>query len=700
MKPHPFLLGAALLFWGWQTGFLIPGVVMAVVMESPVIIKGRWEFSDDDFRRLWTFCSLLLLAALVYAFTDNRGPADFLGLFENPNYFTQRNAGTASAKTAAALLRWLPMIFFLFVAAQAFSAREGIPLETMSVILGIRWKKAKKSGRPLPPGRSVNVGYPYFAICLFAASTHGGENNTFFWAVAALLAWALWPFRARRFGVGAWACALGAAIVLGYGGQRGVGRLQHLLENYNPQWFSRGAGGRGDAKQTRTAIGHIGQLKMSAKIVIRLQTEKNQPVPTLLREASYRQYRSQERLQEWRAGSSKEDFVEVASEIPNGLSYVLVPDKTNRAAVNIACLLRGGRGLVPLPEGSGRLDLELEVIRLEKNSAGALSAFGPGLIMLDAKYGPGPSMDSPPTAEDLSLPDHEVPILSQVISELGLRNSPRDQAVRALGEYFRTFNYSSWQGPPPPTETNTPLGHFLLSTHSGHCEYFATATTLLLRQLKIPARYAVGYAVHEASGEKYVVRQRDAHAWCIVWNEAKAVWDDLDTTPASWVEAEEKRASPFQLLADAWNRLVFEIAKLRYGQTHLRQYILLALVPVLLLLLYQILFRRRKRKGGRTAAPAPARIWPGLDSEFYELERKLVRSGFARQDGEPLTAWLARALRNPACSGLQAPLQNLLRLHYRFRFDPEGLNNSDREDLRRKARECLTLLESRAHLTG
>jgi transglutaminase-like putative cysteine protease len=48
----------------------------------------------------------------------------------------------------------------------------------------------------------------------------------------------------------------------------------------------------------------------------------------------------------------------------------------------------------------------------------------------------------------------------------------------------------------------TPLARFLLRTRSGHCEYFATATVLLLRQLGIPARYAVGYAVHEASGRQ------------------------------------------------------------------------------------------------------------------------------------------------------------------------------------------------------
>ncbi len=71
MKPPPFLLGAALLFWGWQSGFLIVGAVMAVVLEGARLMKARWEFAEDDFSRVWTFCTLLFLAAGVYAFTDS-----------------------------------------------------------------------------------------------------------------------------------------------------------------------------------------------------------------------------------------------------------------------------------------------------------------------------------------------------------------------------------------------------------------------------------------------------------------------------------------------------------------------------------------------------------------------------------------------------------------------------------------------------
>jgi hypothetical protein len=41
---------------------------------------------------------------------------------------------------------------------------------------------------------------------------------------------------------------------------------------------------------------------------------------------------------------------------------------------------------------------------------------------------------------------------------------------------------------------------------------------------------------------------------------------------------------------------------------------------------------------------------------------------------------------------LEVLLQRLLRLHYRYRFDPLGLNPSDRETLRRETKTCLASL--------
>jgi hypothetical protein len=692
MKTPPLLLGAALLFWGWQTGHVPAGTAMAAVLEGSRLIKTRWEFTDDDFRRIWIFCALLVLAAALYAFTASGAPSNLRGFFQDPSLASERNAGNASARTVAALIRWLPMIFFLFVTAAAFSSREGVPPETISVILRLRWQRARRLVRPLPAARSVDVSYPYFMLCLLAASFHPSEDETFFWGWCALLAWALWPQRSRRYGVVVWAGAMAAALALGYGGQRGVGRLYRLFDNYNAPWFSRVVGGGADPMQSRTALGQIGRLKASHKIVIRLEPKAGSRAPTLLREASYRTWKGQM----WFSEVSRDKF-EPVIEWTNHTTWVLLPGTTNSAAVNLACYLPGQCALLPLPAGCGRLE-NLSAWAMAKNSLGAVLAEGPGLVVFDALYGPGPTMDSPGnTNEDLYVPPKEVPALQAVIAELQLQPQNRKQALRTLSAFFQDkdkFSYSTWLGLGKLQSTNeTPLSRFLLRTRSGHCEYFATATVLLLRQLGLPARYAVGYAVHESTGRKYVVRQRDAHAWCLVWNPITGTWQDFDTTPATWVAAESNRASPMQFLSDCWSGVVFEFAKFRWGQTHLRQYFLWVLAPILALLLYQIIFRRRRRRqAGSQEAPGAMANWPGLDSEFYQIERRLAARGAPRQPSEPLSAWFLRASADPALAELRGRVQELLRLHYRYRFDPQGLTGDERDALRREADGCLARL--------
>ena len=154
--------------------------------------------------------------------------------------------------------------------------------------------------------------------------------------------------------------------------------------------------------------------------------------------------------------------------------------------------------------------------------------------------------------------------------------------------------------------------------------------------------------------------------------------------------------APFlQYLSDAWSWLGFQFAKLRWGQTNLRQYILWAMVPVLLVLLFQIVFQsRRQQRRALLAAGAGGPGWPGLDSEFYQLERRLAVRGLARLDGEALGDWLKRGLKDPGLAGMGETLQTLLRLHYRYRFDPEGLSRVEREQLRQEARVCLEQVET------
>ena len=57
-----------------------------------------------------------------------------------------------------------------------------------------------------------------------------------------------------------------------------------------------------------------------------------------------------------------------------------------------------------------------------------------------------------------------------------------------------------------------------------------------------------------------------------------------------------------------------------------------------------------------------------------------ARAGRARAAQEPLSAWLLRIARDNADISV-GPLQKLLRLHYRYRFDPNGLSALEREAL-------------------
>lgn len=736
MKPPPLLLGAALLFWGWQSEFLVVGACLAALVEGARLVKERWEFSNDDLARIWTFCSVLLLAALLYAFTENEGPASFSNLFQNPSVTTQTGAGASSARTASALFRWMPMLFFPFIAALAFSTRTAVPLTVFSYILQRRLKRAKAQGRLLPPVREVSVDYPYFAVCLVAASVHRSEGTSFFWGVCGLLAWALWLQRSRRFGVLTWGGALVAAVALGYYGQYGAAQVQRYLSGLSPSWIVRLRYGRSasDPAQTRTVIGRVGELKLSPRIIIRLETPEGAPPPEYLREASYRVYRSQV----WYAGSSRDDFASVPETPPNSASFPLLPGKTNTARVRIACYLEGRRkedraGLLPLPGGSGRLE-QLPAFTVEKNSAGAVLATGFGLVQFWAHYGPGATIDSPPGtgstntlrppppsdehpphprgphdgfgeprgrgfrraitgSEDLDVSSREEEALETIVQQLNLRGRTLEEAQGMLRNFFaEQFAYSTWQRAERVLDASeTPLSRFLLQTRKGHCEYFATATVLLLRQAGFSARYAVGYAVHEPAGKKYVVRERDAHAWALVWDEARKTWVDFDTTPASWIAEEAQRASRWQWLSDGWAWMRYQAARVWWGQTRLRQYVLWGLIPVLALLLYQILRRRRRRRDG-VAAAGETTAWPGLDSEFYRLERRLAARGVPREPSEPLAHWLERAARAAGTDALRGALRDLLRLHYRYRFDPAGLTATEREALRKAAQSCLQAL--------
>lgn len=106
-----------------------------------------------------------------------------------------------------------------------------------------------------------------------------------------------------------------------------------------------------------------------------------------------------------------------------------------------------------------------------------------------------------------------------------------EDRVTAVYQYLldNPFNYSL---SPPSLDEFDPLGDFLLNTKTGYCEHYASAFTILMRWLRIPARVVVGYQGGTSiNNDQFLeVRYSDAHAWSEVWFNER--WNRVDPTAA------------------------------------------------------------------------------------------------------------------------------------------------------------------------
>jgi protein-glutamine gamma-glutamyltransferase len=99
-----------------------------------------------------------------------------------------------------------------------------------------------------------------------------------------------------------------------------------------------------------------------------------------------------------------------------------------------------------------------------------------------------------------------------------------------------------------------PLANFLFVRRSGHCEYFASAMTVMLRAIGIPARYATGFLPGEYNdiGGDYIVRESDAHTWVEVYFPGYG-WMTFDPTPPG----NQNRGGMFARLGLYWDWFQF-----------------------------------------------------------------------------------------------------------------------------------------------
>lgn len=648
MKTPPLLLGASLIFWGWQIGLWPLAVIMAVVLEGSRLVKLRLELAQADFHRISDVCTLILLGMFAYVYASNR-----------------------SAHAIVIIFQWLPLACIPLVAAQVYSTSDRVPLSALFLIF--RRKQEKKDEAKQPT--AINFTYPYFALSILSASAANVRTPWFFVGLFCLSAWALWSIRSKRFSPILWVMLLVLTGFLGYVGHIGLHNLQLALEERTLHWFTGFMRKDVDPYRSTTAIGDMGPLKLSSRIVCRVKTDSVNTKPLLLGEAQYNIYKSSV----WFASRSHFKAVQPERDLT---TWNLIPHSNASNGITISERLRGGKGVLKLPNGAITIR-KLPVITVKKNRFGSVKVEeGPGLITYHVRFNPAASLPDPPDENDLRVPEGEKPHVVKIVQALDLASKPLPEILTTVAAFFKQgFTYSLASSPQNSRPT---LGDFLLRSRSGHCEYFATSTVLLLRAAGIPARYTTGYSLQGLSGPNKwcIVRARHAHAWTSVYS--NGAWHNFDTTPPSWQAIEEEAASIFEPLSDLFSWLGFKFSQFRWQERKggITKHIGWLLIPLLLLLARRLYARKRvKQPSEAQTEKSRVAIKSGEDSHFYLIQKRLIDLGYVHNPWEPLSSWIQRIEDTQPSSVATEPLHSILALHYRYRFDPEGITQAEKEAL-------------------
>lgn len=107
----------------------------------------------------------------------------------------------------------------------------------------------------------------------------------------------------------------------------------------------------------------------------------------------------------------------------------------------------------------------------------------------------------------------------------------------ALRDYLRK-NYPYKQFSKKTPEKMEPVDYFLFELKEGHCEYFASALTVLARLNKIPARVATGFSPgdYNVLNNCFEVHEYHAHAWTQIFIEDKG-WLTFDAVPPGNIQS-------------------------------------------------------------------------------------------------------------------------------------------------------------------
>ena len=328
-----------------------------------------------------------------------------------------------------------------------------------------------------------------------------------------------------------------------------VPRLQSQTENMAFQFFQTNMtaySGLSDA----TRLGDLAELKLSSRVAMRVWTDR----PQDLRARAYAHFDGRG----WTArlgtsnslrtvgldaipGGQIRDWLE---QIP-GSAYVVLgpePSQISNSCVRTRIIQNvfnngmmvspGNKLLVRAALPSLRVDAQENI---QPPSVGGAEIYG----ILNRYEGDivQAGLASPQELKEaLELPENTDPRVHELATRLAEgASSPREKLRRTVDYLQHEYHYTLTVG---SFHTSQPVAEFLFEKKKGYCQYFASAAAVLLRQEGVATRYVSGFHVTEnnRSGDHYVVREMDAHAWIESYIPGEG-WVQADPTPAAEYES-------------------------------------------------------------------------------------------------------------------------------------------------------------------
>jgi hypothetical protein len=270
--------------------------------------------------------------------------------------------------------------------------------------------------------------------------------------------WMLFPARSRRVHVALWAALALSTAALGYAGQAGLVRLQKFVIDTTVDLIS---DADTDPSGRATAIGEIGELKFSGRILVRVSPADGQVPPRYLHRASYDRYA---------AGSwyVRDAPLQAIAQDRTAGSFTLGLPGPDAFRTVIVTAGGGERAVLPLPLGTSSLR-GVDAVAVHRNRLGTVEARAPASVLrFDAVANARTAGAGAPTAHDLAVPKSEQDYLLRWLAGRGMAGRPPREVARELARQFRRdFRYSLYQ--PREAAEALPVRTFLERTRAGHC---------------------------------------------------------------------------------------------------------------------------------------------------------------------------------------------------------------------------------------